>query len=139
MWVFYVVQVSPPVLTHEVRNQLGNFLQVQLKSSHFHVENMVNVFFLQFLQPIWTEGERSDELFNSSGTKSLPFYPQRVPPQIFSDQKTSGKLTTSPETNSGSELESSLDDIPADSSSAEFEAKIEVVIDTNKNKLSTLV
>lgn len=89
------------------------------------------------MQPIWTEGERSIELFNNSGNSksmSLPFYPQRVSPQIFSDQNSSSKLTTSPKTNSDSELASSLDDNPADYSSAESEAEIEVTFDTNKEK-----
>ncbi|XP_062090820.1 putative E3 ubiquitin-protein ligase LIN-1 isoform X2 [Humulus lupulus] len=78
--------------------------------------------------PIWTEGERSAELFNktsSSKAKSLPFYPQRVSPQIFSDQKSSWKFSTSPKTNSYSELESSLDDNRAESSSEESEAETE--------------
>ncbi|PON50525.1 Regulatory associated protein of TOR [Parasponia andersonii] len=78
--------------------------------------------------PIWTEGDRSIELINntsSSKSRSLPFYPQRVSSETFSDQISSWKLTTSPQTNSDSELESSLDDNPADSSSAESEAEIE--------------
>ncbi|KAM6583195.1 hypothetical protein CsatB_010197 [Cannabis sativa] len=80
--------------------------------------------------PIWTEGERSTELFNQtssskSKSKTLPFYPQRVSPQIFSDQKSSWKFSTSPKTNSYSELESSLDDIRVESSSEESEAETE--------------
>lgn len=87
------------------------------------------------MQPIWTEGERSAELFNETSSRksrSIPFYPQRVSPQIFSDKKSSWKFSTSPKTHSYSELESSLDDNREESSSEESEAETEVIIiDTN--------
>ena len=88
---------------------------------------------LQFMQPIWAEGDRSVEFYSSSGkSKSPPFYPRRVSLNILNKQN-SRTLTTSSNLNSDSELESISEDISANSCSSESEAEMEV-IDTNKKR-----
>ncbi|KAL5572637.1 hypothetical protein UlMin_022234 [Ulmus minor] len=78
--------------------------------------------------PIWAKEERPVEMFKDSGSnksKSLSFYPKRVSPEILTDQRSSWNLTTSPNLNSDSEVESSLDHTLAGSCSSESEAETE--------------
>ncbi|XP_028077355.1 putative E3 ubiquitin-protein ligase LIN [Camellia sinensis] len=86
--------------------------------------------------PMWAEGEKSVE-FNRSSAKSLSqfpsFYPERVSPKVFTNQRSSRKSKTLPKDDSDTELEPSSDDNLSDYSSSDSDAEIE-----EKNKKSSL-
>ncbi|KAH7511943.1 hypothetical protein FEM48_Zijuj12G0037400 [Ziziphus jujuba var. spinosa] len=74
-----------------------------------------------YIQPIWSDGERSVEFLGTSGSrkvKSPPFYPQRVSPYILKNHTSSKRLTTPPNSNSDSEPDFLLDNNSVDSSSS---------------------
>lgn len=76
------------------------------------------------------------EFLGSSKVKSAPFYPQRVSPDVLNDHISNWTLiTSSPNLNSDSEPESSLNDNSAESSSSEFEAETEVIVANKKKKI----
>ncbi|KAL0015526.1 hypothetical protein SO802_002595 [Lithocarpus litseifolius] len=79
--------------------------------------------------PIWAGGERSVEFSSNSGTsksKPPPFCPQRVSPDILTNQKSIRRLKVSPSPSLDSEPDSSLDDNSAYySSSSESEDKVQ--------------
>lgn len=100
------------------------------------MQSRILINFFQFLQPIWSDGEKSIEFLGSSKVNSPPFYPQRVSPNILKNHTSSRGLTASPNSNSDSEPGSLLDDNSADSSSSsDFEAETKVIVTNKKTNL----
>ncbi|KAL5768811.1 hypothetical protein ACOSP7_015355 [Xanthoceras sorbifolium] len=116
--------ISPPLVVMETEKD-GDVLD----HNHNHEDQLIKTDQLGMqngrYNPIWAEGERSVEFYTGTGkSKSPPFYPQRVS-LITAEIQSSGKLTTSSDFNSDSEVESLLDENSAHYSSSEFDAETE--------------
>ncbi|KAI9192181.1 hypothetical protein LWI28_019302 [Acer negundo] len=114
--------ISPPLVVIETVKDGDvldhNYEDEQMKSDQLGMQ-------IGRYNPIWAEGEKSIEFYTgTSKSKSPPFYPQRVSLRTAKIQN-SGKLTTSTDFNSDSEVESWLDENLANYSSSESDAETE--------------